>query len=136
YLIINPGASYQNSVSTTIVDLEDVNGDGAPDALKTTDDDSLMVSLNNKGRTGLLHTVTNPLGGSFDLSYERRGNTTDHADSVWSMSRLDVHDGRPGDGADTESTRFTYDGLRFDVPHRASLGYSTITATELDTLNG
>ncbi len=123
-------------MSTTVVDLEDVNGDGAADALKTTDDRQLWVSLNNQGRTNLLHRVHNPLGGSFDLSYERDGNTTDHADSVWSMSRLDVYDGRPGDGADTQSTTFVYDGLKYDVPHRSSLGYSTITATELDTQNG
>ncbi len=133
YLVINPGLSFQNTVSSTQVDLEDVDGDGAADSLETTDDHELMVRLNNVGRTNLLEGVTNPLGGSVAMSYERDGNTVDHPSSVWRLSRVAVDDHRPGDGADVTATNFTYAGLRFDRVHRTSLGYATVTATEMDT---
>ena len=58
YLIINPGASYQNSVSSTEIDLQDVNGDGYADSLQTLDDNKLTVGLNKQADTNLLSTVT------------------------------------------------------------------------------
>jgi RHS repeat-associated protein len=133
YLVINPGLSFQNTVSSTQVDLEDVDGDGAADSLETTDDHELEVRLNKVGRTNLLERVTNPLGGTIAMSYERDGNTVEHPDSLWRLSRVVVDDKRPGDGADRTATNFDYDGLRFDRVHRETLGYDTITATEMDT---
>ena len=133
YLVINPGASFQNTISSSQVDLQDVNGDGYADSVSTTDDDSLWVRMNKHGETNLLKTVTNPIGGTIDLSYERDGNTLDHPESTWVLSRVDTDDGRPGDGADIRATTYEYDGLRYDRVHRASLGYSSIIARELDT---
>jgi RHS repeat-associated protein len=133
YLIINPGASYQNSVSSTEIDLQDVNGDGFADSVQTLDDNSLKVSLNKQDDTNLLSTVTNPLGGTIALRYAREGNTVDSPDSVWTLSRVDVNDGRPGDGVDVQRTRFAYEGLRSDRLHRDSLGFAAATATEIDT---
>jgi hypothetical protein len=132
YLVINPGASFQNSVSTSQVDLQDVNGDGYADSVSTTDDDSLWVRLNKHDETNLLQTVTNPLGGTIGLSYTRDGNTIDSPESTWVLSRVDVNDGRPGDGADITATTYEYAGLRYDRVHRQSLGFGMITARELD----
>ena len=133
YLVINPGASFQQSVSSTQVDLADVNGDGYADSLSTTDDDELYVRLNNAGKTNLLETVANPLGGTVSLSYERDGNTVDHPATTWSLSRVAVDDGRAGDGPNVAATNYDYSGLAYDRVHRTSLGYSTVTATEMDT---
>ena len=133
YLIINPGASFQNSVSSTQVDLEDVNGDGYPDSVSTTDDDELFVRLNNAGRTNLLESVTNPLGGTFTLSYDRFGNTVEHPDTTWAMTKVSVDDNREGDGADVQAISYDYSGLAFDRVHRQSLGFSQVIATERDT---
>ena len=136
YLIINPGASYQNSVSTTEVDLQDVNGDGYADSLQTLDDNKLTVGVNKQADTNLLATVSNPLGGTTTMTYERGGNTVDNPDSVWNMASVDVDDGRVGDGVDVRRTTFKYEGLRFDRLQRASLGYGTVTETEVDTETG
>ena len=122
YLIINPGASYQNSVSTTEVDLQDVNGDGYADSLHTLDDNTLTVGVNKQADTNLLATVANPLGGTITMTYVRDGNTVDNPDSVWDMASVEVNDGRPGDGIDVRLTTFDYAGLKFDRLHRASLG--------------
>jgi len=133
YLIINPGASYQNSVSTTEVDLQDVNGDGYADSLQTLDDNKLTVGINKQADTNLLASVANPLGGTISLTYQRDGNTVDNPSSVWDMVSVAVDDGRPGDGVDVRRTEYTYEGLKFDRLHRDSLGYHTVTETEIDT---
>lgn len=132
YLIVNPGASYQNSVSSSEVDLQDVNGDGYADSVKSTDDNSLTVRENKQADTNLLSTVHNPLGGTIGLTYKRDGNTVDNPGSVWDMASVTVNDGRPGDGVDVTHTGYSYDGLRYDRLQRTSLGYSTATEIEYD----
>jgi len=133
YIIINPGASYQNSVSSSEVGLQDVNGDGFADSVQTLDDNSLVVRQNRQADTNLLSTVTNPLGGTTTIGYTRTGNTVDSPDSVWTMTSVDVDDGRPGDGVDVRSTTFAYDGMKFDRLHRASLGFAKVVETEMDS---
>ena len=138
YLVIGGGAGFNHSQSTSIVDVEDVDGDGFADVLNSTDDDLLEVSLNKQGRTGLLRSVTNPLGGSFTVDYSRDGNTTDHPDSIWVMDEVVADDGRDnngptdGDGDDVYKRTFAYDGLDYDRAHRASLGYSSVVTNEVD----
>ena len=133
YLIINPGASYQNSISSTEIDLQDVNGDGYADSLQTLNDNKLTVGINKQADTNLLATVANPLGGTISMTYNRKGNTVDSPGSVWDMASLEVNDGRAGDGIDVRRTTFDYEGLKFDRLHRASLGFATVTETEIDT---
>ncbi len=147
YLVINPGASYQNSLSSTEVTLADVNGDGYADSLSSTDDQVLDVALNTHGRTNLLRSVENPFHGTIELDYEREGNTVEHPGSVWVMSSVTVDDGRDGevevdgdvvdtDGTDVLRRTFDYDGLRYDRVHRQSLGFATLTEHEVDATDG
>jgi RHS repeat-associated protein len=144
YLVIGGGGGYNNSRSSSSADIEDVNGDGYADALLSLNDDKLTVALNQQNRTNFLMSVTNPLGGSFTVDYERQGNTVDHPDSIWVMSRLDIYDGRSTDGATPAGTNTTghyastidYAGLDYSRTHRASLGFDTVTVTELDTVDG
>ena len=133
YIIINPGASYQNSVSSTEIDLQDVNGDGYADSLQTLDDNVLTVRENKQADTNLLASVRNPLGGTIAMTYTRGGNTVDNPSSVWNMASVDVNDGRPGDGIDVRRTTYAYEGLKSDRLHRDSLGYARVTETEIDT---
>jgi RHS repeat-associated protein len=132
YLVINPGFSYQYSISTTRIDLQDVNGDGFADSVSTANDDTLTVRLNEQEETNLLESVSNPIGGSFSLEYGRDGNTVDHPDSTWTLESVTVDDGRPGDGADIQKVEYDYSGLKYDRVHRQSLGYSTVTGREID----
>ncbi|MCP4376494.1 MAG: hypothetical protein GY794_10020 [bacterium] len=133
YVIVNPGGGGQVSFSSTEVDLQDVDGDGYPDSVSTTSNDTLWVRRNTHADTNLLQKVSNPLGGDFSLEYGREGNTSDHPGSVWTLSRVDVDDGRPGDGADVRATRYEYSGLKYDRLHREALGFASITEHELDT---
>jgi hypothetical protein len=143
YLIVGAGGGYNNSRSASTADLTDVNGDGFADSLLSLNDNVLSASLNQQARTNLLHTVGNPLGGSFSVDYERVGNTSDHPDSLWVMSRVDIDDGRSSDvdhdGRWTTghyASTIDYAGLKYDRTHRESLGFDTVTITELDTTAG
>jgi len=130
FIIINPGASYQNSVSTTEVDLADVDGDGYADSVQSLDDNVISVRRNLQGDTDLLASVHTPLGADISLDYARYGNTIDSPDSTWALSKVAVDDGHAGDGVDKTTTTYTYDGPRSDKVQRTGLGFSKVVETE------
>lgn len=134
YLIVNPGAHLEGAAGLSDVDLQDVNGDGYADSIgrdPDAGDSKIDVRLNTHGRTGLLRTVRNPLGGRFDLDYSREGNTVDHPGSLWTLSEVSIADGRPGDGPDVATTTYEYGGANYDFVHRADLGFAKVTKREL-----
>ena len=131
--MINPGGHGNGAVTVTDVDLRDVNGDGYPDSVtRGAGDATMAVALNTHGKThtGLLKSVTTPLGGTYTLDYARAGNTTDHPGSVWTMSKLTLDDGYAADGP-AQTSAFDYAGLRYDFVHRTSLGFAQVTTREL-----
>ncbi len=132
YLIINPGVHVEGGISRPELQLTDVNGDGYPDHVASTADGSMDVSLNTTGRTNLLKSVANPLGGSFTLDYIRAGNTTSEPFSQWVMSRVAVDDGRPGNGADVQLTTYEYANNVYNPLERSFLGYATVTERQRD----
>jgi RHS repeat-associated protein len=131
YLIVNPGVHTDHSVSNTQIALVNVTGSGEPDVVKSTADNQLTVRSSSVGRTNLLQAVHNPLGGSVRLSYQRDGNTVSQPQSVWTLSRLEVDDGRPGDGANVSASTFTYAGGRYSRLEREVLGYSSVIEHQL-----
>ncbi|MHA6512934.1 SpvB/TcaC N-terminal domain-containing protein [Tessaracoccus sp. Z1128] len=135
YIIVNPGASFDHSLSSSQVQLTDVDGDGNPDSVLSTEDGTMTVRANNRGRTNLLKSVTNPLGGTISLGYERDGNTPEQPLPLWLMTSVQVDDGRPGDGP-AHATTFGYEGNRFDKVERELMGYRTIVEEQLDGPGG
>jgi RHS repeat-associated protein len=130
-IIIGVGGSYQNTSTAPQVDVQDVNGDGFADSVKSTADGTLLVRANQTGRTNLLAKVTNPIGGTIALDYTRAGNTTDQPSSVWTMSSVTVDDGHPGDGPVQRKT-FSYAGGKYDRLQRQNLGFHTVAQNEVD----
>ena len=104
---------------------------GYPDVVKSTADNQLVVSLDKVGRTNLLKTVTNPLGGAISLEYKRDGNTVAQPFSIWTMSKVQVDDGRPGDGVDKRTSTYEYSGGRYNKLEREMLGYSSVIEHQL-----
>jgi RHS repeat-associated protein len=127
FILINPGVSVDQSFSSSQIQLTDINGDGVPDSLQSTNDGTISVKLGQVGRTNLLRSVTNSLGGQIRLDYQRNGNTVDHPGSAWALSSVQNNDGRPGDGADTLLSTFAYSGARYSALERQDLGFSTVT---------
>ncbi len=126
FIIVNPGVHFETSYSNTQVQVADINGDGYADSLRSDADDNIAVQLNNHGRTNLLKSVTNPLGGTMKLDYERDGNTVDQPYSQWALRSVEVNDGRPNDGPDTTLTTYEYTGNRYNRLERELLGYSKV----------
>lgn len=132
YIIINPGASYERSLSSSQVQLTDVDGDGYPDSVRSTDDGEMTVRANNRGRTNLLQSVRNPIGGEIRLDYTRDGNTEEQPYPVWLMSGVEVDDNRMGDGPEVQASTYSYTGNRYDPVEREIMGYDTVVEEQRD----
>lgn len=129
----NAGANGSKGISREERSLRDINGDGYPDFLVSNDDHKLEVRLNTHGRTNLLKSVKRPLGASFDIDYERKGNTYEMPQSKWVMNKVTVLDGYEGDGVDTQMTTVDYADGYYDRRERDFLGFNTVTINEHDT---
>ena len=132
---INPSTSIGKGVSRVLTQIEDIDGDGYPDHLRSDQDGRLTVQPSNIGRTNLLRTVERPLGGSFTLDYSIAGNTYGLPYGQWVMSALELNDGQPGDGADRISTSYTYENGRYDRHEREFYGFGTVKEQQLDSEN-
>ncbi|MBI4951311.1 MAG: hypothetical protein HY908_04705, partial [Myxococcales bacterium] len=139
YLIINPGGDFSASTQRQEAMIRDVDGDGYPDHLGSTNSSTLDVGRNRTGKTNLLRSVSRPMGATVELDYARSGNTVAAPQSRWVMSRVVVFDGLSGDwrpnrpGADYLVTTVSYEGGRYDRREREFYGYETVTVTEHDT---
>jgi len=126
WIIINPGADLNESMSAPEVGVRDIDGDGYPDYVRSTKDHTLTVSSNRVGRTNLLKKVNRPLGANFEMQYERSGNTFAQPQSRWVMNRVEVNDGFAGDGVDTQLSTYQYlDGFH-NRQEREFYGYQTV----------
>ena len=129
-IVINPGADVSIGASRTEQMLRDINGDGYADHLSSSRDDELVVAENRTRRTNLLRSVTRPLGARIDFDYRRDGNTYEQPESRWLLSRVAVHDGRPGDGADVKLVTYDYADGAYSRLERQFFGYGTVTEQE------
>lgn len=135
YIIINPGGFVNFNMSRSETDFTDINGDGIVDHVFSNNDGRLDVALNRTRRTNLLKKVNRPLGATITLDYERDGNTIDYPPSRWNLSRVELFDGHPGDGADTQITTFDYLTPIYEPNERESYGYRTVTEEHRDAGN-
>ena len=131
YLILNPGGHYENSMTSTDVDLTDVNGDGYADTVSRASGSSqVKVALNTQGRTNLLKSVTTPMGGTIGLDYHRDGNTTSHPDSQWLLDDVTIDSTRGADGIAQKRSTISYGRTAQDFVNRTDLGYDMVTVSE------
>ncbi len=132
YIVVNPGFHGGYDRMRSQIQTVDMNGDGYLDAVRSTDFEHVEVRLNQRRRTNMLQSVTNPLGGQIRLDYERTGNTIANPESVWVMSSIEVDDGRAGDGPSVQRSEFTYSGNAYDPLLRELLGFSFIREDQID----
>ena len=102
----------------------------------TSDKESeLTVRRSAIGRTNMLKTVTNSIGGRFVLDYAHSTPTYGHPGGKWVMLALTVDDGIHDDGP-LMKTAFEYtDGFR-DRHERDFLGFGKVITKSLDTEKG
>lgn len=148
---VNANGGLNFSVNESESSFMDMNGDGKVDYI--TKDGGLNVKYSQIGKSNLLKKVTNPLKGSFTISYERVGNKVgfhdvvvknhlndgmkelwDMPNSKWVMSHLAMHDGYELkdagnidlDGKDVSEVFFAYDGGIKSRRERAFLGFTRL----------
>ncbi|HEY0734504.1 MAG TPA: SpvB/TcaC N-terminal domain-containing protein, partial [Herpetosiphonaceae bacterium] len=135
-LIINPGADYSQTMARQETMFRDVDGDGYPDHVFSTDDGELTVARNRTDRTNLLKSIDRPLGATIELEYVRDGNTYEQPQSRWVLSKVAVNDGHAGDGVDTQVTTYQYEQGHYDRLEREFYGYAKVTTEQRDAGNG
>jgi RHS repeat-associated protein len=99
----------------------------------------LNVAHNLTGRTNLLKSVSRPLGATFNLEYQRSGNTYAQPQSRWVLSRVNLFDGHAGDGDATvgnefrtTTTTYRYENGVYDRFEREFYGYQKVTEEHRD----
>ena len=129
------GGDASISLSSSVIQFMDMDGDGYADLVISPDDHTLYVRHSSLGRTGLLKTVTNPLGGSITLGYRQTVANVFHS-RRWVMDTLLVCDSLPGDGADTRMTTWAYENGYHDRTEREFLGFARVTERHHNTMDG
>ena len=159
------GGSVNAGLGRVHLQFRDINGDGFVDILRTDppvgNQDSttlhaaaeIGIWYNRTGTTNMLKGVTNPLGGSFELTYDLVGNKYgtypnviemenanddstywDMPNSKWVLKTVTVDDGldiRDGskndiDGTDSFTTTFNYDGGMYSRRNRAFMYFTKV----------
>jgi len=134
--VISGGLNLSNAIDRTLTDLQDIDGDGFPDLLRSTESsNTLTVNRSIIGCTNKLKTVYNPLGGKFDMEFERSQATTNHPGGKWVMNSIIVNDGIGNDGIPMK-TDFEYSGGKYDRHEREFIGFANLITKSVDTDKG
>ncbi|MDL2257289.1 type IV secretion protein Rhs, partial [Bacteroidales bacterium OttesenSCG-928-I14] len=112
--------------------LRDVDGDGYLEIVESHNDGTMSVYRSKIGRTNMLKTVKNPLGGSFTLDYERSRATYDHPGGKWTMSSVELNDGIFDDGPSVKNL-FIYGNGKHDRREREFLGFEKVITQNINT---
>jgi len=132
---INPVASVSHSINRTNYTLQDVDGDGYLDIVESDKESELKVTRSAIGRTNMLKSVTNSLGGSFTLDYEHSTPTYGLPGGKWVMSSVTIDDGIRDDGP-MMKTMFAYSDGQKDRHEREFLGFGKVVTKNIDTEQG
>ena len=131
----NPGASTSHSINRPTYSLQDVDGDGYLDIVESEKESELKVTRSAIGRTNMLKSVTNSLGGTFTLDYAHTTPTYGLPGGKWVMSALTIDDGIHDDGP-VMTTAFEYKDGKRDRHEREFLGFGEVITKNLDTEKG
>lgn len=138
-LNISIGVSTGKSTSKTKSTFKDMNGDGYPDFVTSDNENNIKVRLNQIGTTNLLKKVTTPMGGSWEVAYERVGNTYDMPQSKYVLKSVITNDGFAGDNAyspDVSKVTASYEKPFHSRRERTFYGFEKLTVNQIDTKQG
>ena len=129
-ILINPGIGENLSYGKVESRLMDVNGDGYVDQVYPGSRGKVRANFNRTGRTNLLRKVNRPLGGSFEIAYNREGNTTNMPHSKWVLGKVTLHDGMNDSegGVHKYTSSYDYDNGFYDLIEREFYGFKTVTS--------
>jgi len=132
---INPSANHGTSFNNEQVQISDMNGDGYPDMVTSYNEQTLTVRYSKIGRTNLLKSVDNYLGGSFVIDYHLSQNSVDIPQRIWTMSSLKVYDGFAVDGPEYSYYTFEYDSGYYSRFERQSFGFKSVSTHQYNSIS-
>lgn len=138
-LCINPSYNTGSSYTNTRQQIQDINGDGFPDLLVGDTDKNVDYNLSQIGTTNLIKKVTLPMGGNWEVTYDRAGNTYDLPQNKWIMTSVVMNDGFTGDSQfkpDVSKITITYENPYHSRRERTFYGFSNVTINQIDTKQG
>ena len=107
------------------------DGDGLADRVfNIGGSDKLYVQRNKLGKVGLLKTIKLPTGGSYEIEYQRVGNTRELPQSKYVLSSVTMNSGLQSKSGNVQSYRTTYtykDGY-YDRKAKEFYGFKTVKA--------
>lgn len=134
---VGGGAGFDHSLNRTENILDDINGDGFVDILNagggTASEGDLSVRLSKIGKTNLLRKVNTPTGGSWEVAYERVGNTFEFAQSKYVLSTIKTFDGFTTDNNwsnDRNVTSVKYENPYYDRREREFFGFDKVKVNQ------
>lgn len=129
------GATVSGDANLNISDIKksfrDFDGDGHIDYIEKSGI-NLTVYPSTIGRTNMLKSVVNPLGGKFTIDYAAQVPTYLNPHPKWAMTQVLVQDNidKQNDGEDYTVTRYNYQKGYYDRREREFYGYSDIIQTD------
>jgi RHS repeat-associated protein len=129
---VTANGSLSQSTSRTKKSISDFDGDGYPDLIEELSSNRLRVHSSRIGRTDMLKSVTNPLGGNFSVDYKVVTPTYDNPNPIWVMTDVTVNDGYDlsRDGVDTYRKKYEYEKPRYDRREREFYGFETVKSID------
>ena len=129
------GSPINISMTESVFDIIDMNGDGLPDLVRA-DKDGIHVRYNQMGKNGLLRSVINPTGQRIKLDYQLSAPTTQYPNRHWLLcSAEDINANAPM-GDTIVARRFVYADPYYNREERTSYGYGAVTTEDIDTQAG
>ena len=123
------GGNGNYSESEVSLRLFDIDGDGLIDRVfNIGGDNKLYVQRNLLGKVGLLKKIKLPQGGSYELKYERVGNTVDLPQAKYVLSEVTARSGlKTKTGNEQEyTTHYTYDDGYYNRIEKEFYGFKTV----------
>ena len=106
-------------------------GDGLPDRVFNIGGaNKLYVQRNKLGKVGLLKTIHLPTGGSYEIEYQRVGNTRELPQSKYVLSSVTMNSGLETKSGNIQSykTQYTYKDGYYDRKAKEFYGFKTVKA--------
>ncbi|WP_081984422.1 toxin TcdB middle/N-terminal domain-containing protein [Treponema sp. OMZ 838] len=107
------------------------DGDGLPDRVFNIGGaDKLYVQRNKLGKVGLLKKIKLPTGGSYEIAYQRVGNTRELPQSKYVLSSVTMNSGLQTKSGNVQSykTQYSYKDGYYDRKAKEFYGFKTVRA--------
>ncbi len=136
-LTFTAGVNGSTATSSATLKFTDLDGDGLPDhVLKMPGESFLRVKRNSLGMAGLLKTIMLPQGGTFELAYQRAGNTVAMPQNRWVLASVTKDDGLSSLASDRGAHRievsYSYEDGQYDRSEREFWGFAKVTSSFAD----